>query len=163
MTGVQTCALPISDFVSDVAGRQAQGIADRLILTFEQEEIRALGAIQMAALAELNELGFRFAIDRLSHLDMDFEALADTGFAFVKLDADVFARGLVLGGTEVPATDLCGFFRDLGLSVIAGRIEDEAVRRRMLGYGVVFGQGTLFGEPRPVPIGTLDTHEGVAA
>ena len=47
--------------------------------------------------------------------------------------------------------------------MIVGRIEDEAVRSRMLDYGVVFGQGTLFGEPRPVPIGALEISDGVAA
>ena len=150
-------------FVSDVAVRQAQGIADRLVLSFDQEEVRGLGAAQLAALASLNDLGFRFAIERLSHLDMDFEAMADTGFAFVKLDAEAFARGLAIGGAVVSPSDLGGFFRDLGLAVIVGRIDDEAMRGRMLDYGVVFGQGALFGEPRPVPIGSLDAGDSVAA
>ena len=156
-------SLEHAGFVSDVAVRQAQGIADRLVLSFDQEEIRGLGAAQMAALASLNDLGFRFAIERLSHLDMDFEALADTGFAFVKLDAEVFARGLAIGGAVVSPSDLGGFFRDLGLAVIVGRIDDEAMRGRMLDYGVVFGQGALFGEPRPVPVGSLDAGDSVAA
>ena len=156
-------SLESADFVGDIAARQAQGIADRLILSFDQDEIGALGAAQMAALARLNELGFRFAIERLSHLDMDFEALSTVGFAFVKLDADVFSQGLALSGTTVPAGELCNYFREFGLAVIVGRIEDEAVRRRMLDFGVVFGQGGLFGQPRPVPIGTLDIGDEVAA
>ena len=150
-------------FVTEVAGRQSQGVADRLILTFAQEEIRGLGVVQMSALAELARLGFRFAIERLSHLDMDFEALKANGFSFVKLDASVFTDGLALGGSLVPADDLCRFFREHRLDVIAGRIEDDEQRCRMIDYGVQFGQGRLFGEPRPIPIGTLEAGDRVAA
>ena len=150
-------------FVADVAGRHAQGIADRLVLTFEQSEVAALGAAQMAVLAELNDLGFRFALHGLANLDMDFEALADVGFEFVKLDADVFASGLALAGGQVPAADLGRFFADHDLTVIAGRIESEEARSRMLGYGVALGQGPLFGAPRAVPVGVPGAGEGLAA
>ena len=37
------------------------------------------------------------------------------------------------------------------------------MRGRMLDYGVVFGQGALFGDPRPIPIGNLEASDVVAA
>lgn len=139
-------------FVNDVAGRHSQGMADRLVLSFDQSEVAALGPAQMSALAELNDIGFRFALHGLANLDMDFEGLADVGFEFVKLDADLFAGGLALSGANVPPQDLARFFQDHDMTVIAGRIETEDERARMLSYGVALGQGTLFGAPRAVAV-----------
>ncbi|MGE0629541.1 MAG: EAL domain-containing protein [Hyphomicrobiaceae bacterium] len=140
-------------FVSDVAGRHAQGIADRMVLTFAQDEVQGLGPAQHSVLGSLSQLGFRFSLRDVAHLDMDFEELRPLGFEFVKLDAEMFLKGLTLGNATVPPTDLCRFFADQGLSIIVGQIEDEWVRARILGFGVVFGQGTLFGGPRPIQVG----------
>ena len=137
-------------FVDDVAGRHSQGMADRLVLSFDQSEVAALGPVQMSALAELNTIGFRFALHGLANLDMDFEALADVGFEFVKLDAAVFESGLALAGAHVPPQDLARFLEDHDMTVIAGHIESEDARARMLSYGVALGQGALFGAPRAV-------------
>lgn len=139
-------------FVQNVAGRHAQGIADRMVLSFAQDEMRGLGPAQLAALGDLGRLGFRFALQGVSDLDMDFEALNALGFEFVKLDAAVFQEGLACNGAHVPAADICSHFEDLGLAVIVSGIADGATRDRMLGCGVVFGQGALFGKPMPVPV-----------
>lgn len=139
-------------FVEGVAERQAQGIADRIVLTFLQNEVRGLGPAQLAALAELRDHGFRFALQSIADLDMDFELLRATGFEFVKLDADVFLDGLPMLGGRVPSSDICRHFAGLGMTVIVGGVDDEAVRARILGFGVLFGQGVLFGGPRPVRI-----------
>ncbi len=141
-------------FVSDVAGRHAQGLADRMVLAFAQDEMRGLGPGQLAALEDLARLGFRFSLQGVADLDMDFEALQALGFEFVKLDAAVFQAGLFCDGETVPASEICEHFQDLGLSVIVGDIADADTRDRLLGWGVVYGQGALFGAPRPVPVTT---------
>lgn len=140
-------------FVADASGRHAQGIADRLVLTFQQSEMRALGPAQLAALGDLARLGFRFAIQGVSDLDMDFEALQGNGLHFVKLDAEVFLRGFVCGGEDVPASDICRFFEEIGLQVIVSGVDSDILRQRIVGCGVSFGQGLVFGEPRPIPVG----------
>lgn len=139
-------------FVQGVADRQAQGIADRIVLTFLQNEVRGLGPAQLSALAGLRDLGFRFALQGIADLDMDFETLQASGFEFIKLDADVFLDGLPLLGGRVPSSDICRHFASLGMTVIVGRVDDEAMRARILGFGVLFGQGELFGGPRPLRI-----------
>jgi cyclic-di-GMP phosphodiesterase TipF (flagellum assembly factor) len=50
----------------------------------------------------------------------------------------------------VPAADICRHLADFGLTLIVGRIEDDWLLARILGFGVLFGKGTLFGEPRLV-------------
>ncbi len=139
-------------FVDDVAGRHAQGVADRMVLSFAQDEMRGLGPAQFAALEDLARLGFRFALQGVADLNMDFEALETLGFEFVKLDAAVFQSGLLCEGETVPASDICEHFQDLGLSVIVGDIGDAETRDRLVGWGVVYGQGALFCQPRPVPV-----------
>ena len=39
---------------------------------------------------------------------------------------------------------------DDGLTLIVGRIEDDWLLARILGFGVLYGRGTLFGKPRLV-------------
>lgn len=154
-------SLESDSFVSDVAGQQAQGLARRMVLSFVQGEMRGLGPAQLTALEDLGRLGFRFTLQGVADLDMDFEALKAVGFAFVKLDAAVFQGGLMCNGTIVPASDICEHFRDLGLDVIVGEIADAETRDRLLTWGVLYGQGQLFGPPRPVAV--VPPREGTIA
>ena len=55
-----------------------------------------------------------------------------------------------LPGGRVPASDICRHLADFGLSLIVGRIEDDWLLARILGFGVLFGKGTLFGGARLV-------------
>jgi cyclic-di-GMP phosphodiesterase, flagellum assembly factor TipF len=109
------------------------------------------------------DLGFRFALEDVSDLDMDFEALTAAGFAFAKFDARIFLEGLPAQGGLIPAADLCRYLAHLGLTLIVGRIDDEAQLAKVLGFGALFGQGTLFGAPRPVKAEVLRRAQGVAA
>ena len=155
-------SLESNGFVAGVSGRFAQGIADRLVLSFSQDEAGNLGETQRAALLGLKRLGFRFALQGIAHLDTDLDGLKSVGFDFVKLDAGVFEQGLPFGASHVPAPDLCRHFAEHGLNVIVCHIDDELSRGRIAGYGVSLGQGALFGGPRPVPVG-LDASAGAAA
>ena len=147
-------SLESNRFVDDVAISHAHGVADRMVLSFAQDEMRGLGPAQFAALEDLARLGFRFALQGVAVLNMDFEALQVLGFEFVKLDATVFQAGLFCEGETVPASDICGHFQDLGLSVIVADIADAETRDKLVGWGVTYGQGALFGAPRPVPVTT---------
>jgi cyclic-di-GMP phosphodiesterase TipF (flagellum assembly factor) len=142
---------------------QSETIAERLVLSFAQSDVRGFAAPQWATLKELLDLGFRFALEDISDLDMDFEALTAAGFAFAKFDARVFLEGLPAQGGLIPAADLCRYLAHLGLTLIVGRIDDEAQLGKVLGFGALFGQGTLFGAPRPVKAEVLRGAQGVAA
>ncbi|MEL7049381.1 MAG: EAL domain-containing protein, partial [Pseudomonadota bacterium] len=137
------------DKVAD-AYRAHEAFATRLIMTFSQSDVRAFGPREWATLTDMADLGFRFAMGSVSDLDMDFEDLANRGFEFLKLDADVFLNGLRTGESVVPASDICRHVSQLGMSVIVGRIENENDRAKIFGFGVLLGQGTLFGAPRMV-------------
>jgi cyclic-di-GMP phosphodiesterase TipF (flagellum assembly factor) len=95
-------------------------------------------------------LGFRFSLEAVTNLDMDLERLKENGFAFVKLYADVFLRGLPAVGAVIPSTDLCRHIADLGFGLIVDGISDEDSLKRLQRDGVLLGQGALLGGAKPV-------------
>jgi cyclic-di-GMP phosphodiesterase TipF (flagellum assembly factor) len=120
------------------------------VLSFAQSEVRAFTPGHAEVLGTMAAGGFGFALDEVTDLDMDFGSLKAMGFQFVKLDAPVFLDGLPATGGRVPAADICRYLSDFGLTLIVGRIEDDWLLARILGFGVLFGKGTLFGGPRLV-------------
>ncbi|MDX2288618.1 MAG: EAL domain-containing protein [Hyphomicrobiaceae bacterium] len=158
-------AIADGPFLVEVADayRQRETFAGQLVMTFVQADVRGFGERQWSTLADLADLGFRFGIGAVTDLDMDFEDLKGRGFDFVKLDAEVFLEGLPLGQAVIPASDLTRHLASIGLATIVGHIDDEAVAARVLGFGVLFGQGLLFGAPRPVKPEPVESHGTVAA
>jgi cyclic-di-GMP phosphodiesterase, flagellum assembly factor TipF len=142
--------------------RHSETVASRLVLAFVQSDLRGFTAAHWATLRDMADLGFRFSLEAVTDLDLDFEALKDAGFAFVKLDAPVFLDGLPVASGMVPASDICRHFEALGLMVIVGRIADEEQYGQLLESGVGLGHGPLFGEARPVKADVLKSpHRAV--
>lgn len=136
---------------------ERQAISGQLVLCLSQSDISTMSPSAWQALDDMHAFGFRFAIDRISHLDTDFELLASRGFAFVKLPAQAFVTGLPYGTGTIPASDICRHLAGSGLTLVAEAIDDDNLRARVFGFGVLFGQGQLFGGPRPV---SLDVRMG---
>ena len=138
-------------------------LASRLVLSFSQADARTFTPAQWESLREIADLGFRFSIEDITDLDMDFERLAINGFAFAKLDAEVFLEGLPIESGRVPAADICRYLSGAGLALIVSRIADETTRAKIMGFGALFGQGPLFGAPRPVRQDVLRQGEAQTA
>lgn len=145
-------SLTSDDFLSTFAetyDTQVQ-LAGQLVLTFSQDDVRRFRNPHWTMVTEMRDLGFGFALRAVTDLDMDFEHLADAGFKFVKLDADVFLSGLPAPGALVPAADLCKHLEGLGLMPVVEALDDEAKREQVYSYGVRLGQGNLFGGARQI-------------
>ncbi len=143
--------------------RQGDTLGSRLVLAFNQRDLRNFSDLQWSTLRDMADLGFRFSLEDITDLDFDFTALAAAGFAFVKLDAKVFLDGMPTSEGMVPAQDLCRHVSRLGLALIVGQIADDAVAARLKDYGVELAQGPLFGAPRPVKADVLrNPHAAVA-
>lgn len=125
-------------------------LAAQLVLSFTQTDVRGFSTPEWDSLADMRALGFRFAITHLTDLDMDFEALAEQGFVFAKLDASVFLDGLRAPSGHLPSTDVCRHLARHGLTLVVERIDDDELLARVFGFGVLLGQGQLFGGARPV-------------
>jgi cyclic-di-GMP phosphodiesterase, flagellum assembly factor TipF len=133
-----------------------------LVLSFTQSDVRTFTPVHSEALGSMAASGFGFALEDVTDLDMDFGGLKAMGFEFVKLDAQVFLEGLQAPSGRVPASDICRYLSEFGLAVIVGRIEDEWLLARILGFGVLLGKGTLFGGAKLVKAQVV-TDQGSAA
>ncbi|MCC7250716.1 EAL domain-containing protein [Hyphomicrobium sp.] len=125
-------------------------LASQLVLSFTQGDVRGFSTPEWDSLADMRALGFRFAISHMTDLDMDFEALADQGFVFAKLDASVFLDGLRAPSGHLPSSDVCRHLAKHGLTLVVEHIDDDELLARVFGFGVLLGQGQLFGGARPV-------------
>jgi cyclic-di-GMP phosphodiesterase TipF (flagellum assembly factor) len=136
-----------------------RALSSSLILEFTQDAFRRMGPIEQESLAGLIALGYRFSMDHVADLRIGPRDLSDLGVRFVKVPA-----ALLLNKTgaaaDIHAADLSDLLGRHGISLIAERIETEAVVVDLLDYDVRFGQGFLFSPPRPV---RADALQGVAS
>lgn len=128
------------------------GLGAKLVLTFTQADARTFTGAHWQAISAMSEIGLKFALEDVRDLDMDFALLRHHGFDFVKLDAAVFLDGLPTPSGHIPAIDICRHLAELGLGVIVGGIVEERDLAKILGFGALLGQGTLFGAPRSVQL-----------
>lgn len=138
-------------------------ISGQLVLTFTQADIAAFGPGTWQALADMNSFGFRFALSEVTHMAMDFGALAERGFAFVKLPAEAFLDGLTAGHGMVPPADICRHMAGAGLTLVVEAIDDQAQLAKVFGFGALFGQGQLFGGARQITLQSLAERHTAAA
>lgn len=138
-------------------------ISNQLVLTFSQADLEQFSPSAWQALSDMHAFGFRFALAKIDHVAMDFAALADRGFAFLRLEADALTKGLPARDRFIGADELCKLLAGAGMTLVADTIDDEAVRARVFGFGVLFGQGRLFGGARQVKLDALPAGSSAAA
>jgi cyclic-di-GMP phosphodiesterase TipF (flagellum assembly factor) len=125
-------------------------LASQIVFEFSEDAVLAAGKAEEANLRYLSGLGFRLSMDQVSKLDLDFAKLKRLGFQFVKVRAGTLIYGMKNAQAQVAAEDLKDLLIRNGINLIAERIEDERSVVQLLEYNVAFGQGYLFGEPRPI-------------
>ena len=125
-------------------------LSDSLTFQVSQRAVLDLGADELAGLKSLGKLGFVFSLDHVADLDVDFAALRDHFFRYVKIEAKTLPHDLGEAGASVPAADMTRFLERFDLKLIAEKVDDEASLSRLIEYGVDLAEGDLFGNPRPV-------------
>lgn len=138
-------------------------ISNQLVLTFTQADLEQFTPSAWQALGDMQAFGFRFALSKIDHVAMDFAALAERGFAFLRLEANALMNGLPARDRFIEADELCHYLAGAGMTLVADTIDDEAIRARVFGFGVLFGQGRLFGGARQVKLDQLPKGSAAAA
>jgi len=133
------------------AYRGREALANELVLTFAQADVRTFGGPEWSGLTDMRDLGFRFGVEDVSDFDYEFTALCAAGFAFVKMDAATLLAGLPSPSGPMAAEEVCRNLNELGLTLVVGNVNDEETRDRVLAAGVPLGQGVLFGAPAAGP------------
>jgi cyclic-di-GMP phosphodiesterase TipF (flagellum assembly factor) len=138
-------------------------LADSLTFQVSQRAVLDLGADELAGLKSLGKLGFVFSLDHVADLDVDFAALRDHFFRYVKIEAKTLLHDLQEAGGSVPAAGMTSFLDRFDLKLIAEKVDDEASLSRLMEYGVDLAEGDLFAGPRPVTPELFRELEGAAA
>ncbi|HYM18015.1 MAG TPA: EAL domain-containing protein [Micropepsaceae bacterium] len=125
-------------------------LAGHIVFEFDQTSILRAGAGEEANLRYLSSLGFKLSMDQVTKLDLDFAKLKRLGFNFLKVRAETLISGMKAAQAAVAAEDLKDLLARNGINLIAERIEEEKSVVQLLDFQVDFGQGYLFGEPRPI-------------
>ncbi len=134
--------------------------ADVLVFEFSQTDVAAMGGIELESLNALYEAGFRFSIDRISDMKMDFNSLAGRGFKFAKLHGDYLIGRREANHGHIHPSDFGDLLHRYGMELITDHVETESQVLELLDYDVKFAQGNLFSPPRPVRAEVL---QGTAA
>ncbi|MCR9077092.1 MAG: EAL domain-containing protein, partial [bacterium] len=149
---ISNASLTDVDFFQDFIAFMAENrqLAETLIFEFDYASIAAEDYITRMNLQRLRGCGYRFSLDQVGELDLDLDDLSSQGFRYVKVNAHLLhemARG------DDPILDMRSFKGALdrhAMDLIVEKIESEEMLLDLLELKVDFGQGYLFGEPRPL-------------
>ena len=136
----------IGDFVDFVADNPE--LAPNIFFEIGQSDLDNVPQESIDNLSRLSALGFRFSLDQVTHLNLNFAGLAERGFRFVKVDARFLLDSSIDVPSDIVVTDIKKQLDRYGLNMIVEKIEKESDLVELLDLDVDFGQGYLFGEPR---------------
>lgn len=119
-------------------------LSDRLIFEFSQTDVLRQSPLVGRSLATLGRRGFRFSMDHIIDLNMDLADLSSRYFRYAKVDAKL----ILDQEADIHPDDLKEAFSRYNLDLIVEKIESEQTIVEILDYGMDYGQGYLFGEPR---------------
>jgi len=151
--GDETFFRPFMDFMA--ANRD---LAGALIFELGQAAFDARGAVEARNMAKLSDLGFRFSIDKVTDLDLDWQDLARADVGFVKIGAPLLLEELqeadgrltLRSLPDLEGADLAALARRHAVELVAEKVESERQVVDILDLDIGLGQGHLFGEPRPI-------------
>jgi cyclic-di-GMP phosphodiesterase TipF (flagellum assembly factor) len=129
-----------------------------LIFELGQAAFDGRGSVEARNMAKLADLGFRFSLDKVTELDLNLQDLARSDVKFIRISAqllleeliEVDGRPVLKSLPDLAAEDYASLTRRYGVEVIAEKVEAERQVVDILDLDIAFGQGHLFGEPRPI-------------
>ena len=144
----------VLDFMSDY-----QSLSGAVIFELPADAFVQRSREMRENMDKLVGMGFRFSLDHAASLDLDLPRLQDSGVRFVKFKgADLIDQLRDANGprptssimAQIKGEDVSAVFSRYGITMIAEKLEDEATVLDVLEYDIPFGQGHVFGSPRPI-------------
>lgn len=127
---------------------------------FNARTFMAMGPVELDGLRQLQDLGLRFALDRVESLAIDGRVLNERGVRQVKVSTEVLFG--VHKSADIHPQDLATLLQRHAIDLIVQDVEIEAHVLDLLDYSVRYAQGNLFAPARPVRADAL-LPEPVAA
>lgn len=139
-------------------------LSTRIIFEFTYPAIHMMHPRFEDNLKSIARRGYAFSIDHVPSLDLDWTALREKNFRFVKAPSSLLlAAG---AGDEIAASRLRAFRKrvaEAGIDIVAEKIEFESHMPEILSLGIDYGQGNLFGPPRPAEFYVAKSNEEAEA
>lgn len=124
-------------------------LASNIIFEFTYPAIQTMHPRVLDNLNAIAAKGFVFSIDHIHSIDLDWESLRARNFCFAKAPASLLLAAS--RSDEAAAARLRAFRKrlsDVGVDLIAEKIEFENHMPEILSLGIDYGQGNLFGPAR---------------
>jgi cyclic-di-GMP phosphodiesterase TipF (flagellum assembly factor) len=138
------------DFVRDIVTymQRHRELASNVVLEVAQSDMADAPDDLNEYFMKLRDAGYRFSVDGVTDLDLDMPSLAESGFRTVKIPAKLLLE-LIEAGQGASVRTLKQQLDQHGIDLIVERIESERMLLDLLDFNIDYGQGYLFGEPRP--------------
>ena len=150
---VSSASLADRDFVQDVTDflEENRDLAQNIILETAQSGLDFENEDLKRQVDRLAALGTRFSLDNVTELPLDYARLAEWHIRFVKVPAERFADADPEGAWEGSLFQLRRMLGLHGIDLIVEHIETDRQLVELLEFNIAYGQGYLFGEPKPTP------------
>ncbi|ACJ00532.1 EAL domain-containing protein [Rhodospirillum centenum] len=150
MCNISAATLNDSGFMGEFVQYMGQhpNLAAKLVFELSQADLMQGGLFATGFLDGLKRLGFRFSMDQVERLDVDWDEMARHEIRYVKLDA---ARLLDPDGRFADPRAVRELKNKLdrnAIDLIVEKVETDQQLLELLDLYIDFGQGYLFGEPR---------------
>ena len=141
------------DFLREVAEflEDNRDLAQNIVLETAQASVSFDDVALKLQIDRLAEIGVRFSLDNVTELPLDYARLAEWHVKFVKIPAERFADTDPQGPWEGSLFQLRRMLGLHGIELIVEKIETDRQLLELLEFNISFGQGYLFGEPKPAP------------
>jgi cyclic-di-GMP phosphodiesterase TipF (flagellum assembly factor) len=123
-------------------------LAGDLVFEFTQADGEQHYDNVAANLQRLARLGYRFSLDRVSRQGLNFKALAERQFRFVKFDTTQILDLQAAPDGPARIDRLVADASAAGIAPIVEKMETERELVELLDHRFPFGQGYLFGAPK---------------
>ena len=140
-------------------------LSGAVIFELRADRFEARSPTMRANMEKLTALGFRFSIDHAPGLNFDLPRLQAASVRFVKMNGSQLIDQLRDPHGERPSSNInrriegnevSALMSRYGITLIAEKIEDEASVIEILEYEITYGQGHVFGAPRPIKASLME-------
>jgi cyclic-di-GMP phosphodiesterase TipF (flagellum assembly factor) len=126
-----------------------EDFAQRLVFEFTYPAVEMMHERVKKNLRAIADRGFSFSVDHVRRFDLNWSALREQNFRYVKASGALLSNEACKG--DVGQARIKAFKKALvenEIDLIVEKVEYEAQMPEILSMGIDFGQGALFGLPR---------------
>jgi cyclic-di-GMP phosphodiesterase TipF (flagellum assembly factor) len=140
-------------------------LSGAVIFEIRADRFETRSRVMRENMDKLTALGFRFSIDHAGDLGLDLPRLQSAGVRFVKMNGQAILdqlrdpagpRPVSSINRRVDGEEVSAVFSRYGITMVAEKMEDEASVVEILEYEIPYGQGHVFGAPRPIKASLME-------